>query len=90
MSYPIRVPKTFHPPEGRAIAAAFREAAGQIRGLAGQLRSTGGTLDSNWEGNSKNVFFGMFQQEPPDMENFASWLDSAAGEIESIVVTIYE
>jgi uncharacterized protein YukE len=85
-----RVPRTFTPPEAKEIAAQFRETAQRVREFASQLRSTGGTLEMSWEGISKNNFFMDFQPEPGNVEQYAAWLESQAGVIESMTVTIWE
>lgn len=86
----IRVPRTFVPPEAHKIAADFRRAARESRQLASQLRSVGGTLNSTWEGNSKNQFMGEFNPEPGNLDSYASYLEQCARNIEHIKVTIWE
>ncbi len=85
-----RVKRTFIPPEAPRIAAEFRKSANEVRMQAGRLRGVQGTLDSTWQGNSKNVFMGNFSSEPGNVESYASWLESKASEIENMTVTIWE
>jgi len=86
----IRVPRTFVPSEAYAIAAGFRAEAARVRGLSQQLSGIGGTLDSSWEGNAKNRFFGIFRPEPGNTESYAAWLDAQARNIERMTVTVWE
>ncbi len=86
----IRVPKRFIPKEAHAIAADFRSAAAQVRDVARQLDNTGGVLEGSWQGNSKETFMTNFRLAPGDLDNYATWLDKSASEIESIEVTIWE
>ena len=86
----IKVPNTFIPPEARQIAAAFRAAAAQVRAQASSLKGVGYTLNSSWEGNSKNNFMGDFSPEPGNVESYASWLEDRARDIEHMKVTVWE
>jgi WXG100 family type VII secretion target len=86
----IKKPKTFTPPEAYQIAAKFRRQASHVRGLARQLREVQSTLDSTWEGNSKNRFSSRYNPEISKMDSFAEWLEERAGHIEGITVTIWE
>lgn len=86
----VRRPKWIHPPEAGHIAAQFRAAAAQIRQQANQLRSTRGILESTWEGNAKNAFFGDFQSTPEAVDDYAAWLESRAQSIDSMTVEIFE
>jgi uncharacterized protein YukE len=90
MTHVIRVPRTFVPGEAHSIAAGFRSQAGRVRDLARQLRDVGGTLNTWWEGNAKNVFFSSFSSEPGNLENYASWLEDRARNIEGMTVTVWE
>jgi len=85
-----RVKKTFVPPEAPRIAAEFRKSANEVRIQASRLRGVQGTLDSTWQGNSKNVFMSGFSGEPGNVESYACWLESKANEIENMTVTIWE
>lgn len=57
---------------------------------ASRLRGVQGTLDSSWQGNSKNNFMSNFCSEPGNAESYASWLESRASEIENMTVTVWE
>jgi uncharacterized protein YukE len=90
MTHVIRVPRTFVPGEAHSIAAGFRSQAGRVRDLARQLRDVGGTLDTWWEGNAKNAFFGSFSSEPGNLDSYAAWLEDRAREIEGMTVTVWD
>lgn len=81
---------TFVPPEAAGIAGSFRSAASSVRGLAGDLNALRGSLDSSWQGNAKMAFMSKFNSMPGDLSSYASWLDSKAGEIESMTVSMWE
>lgn len=82
------VPKTFVPPEAHQIAAEFRKAASALRASSSSLNSIGNTLDMNWMGHSKDLFFDAFQGKPAQVQALAEWLDAQASVIENIHVTI--
>lgn len=86
----IRVPKTFVPKEAYVIAGNFRRAAGEARSLASQLQSVGNSLNSSWEGNSKNQFMQEFQSEPGNLLDYANYLEQCARTIERMTVTVWE
>lgn len=90
MSMLIRVPRTFVPKEAKIIASKFRQEANNIRSLANQLRNVQRTLNSTWEGKSKNNFMAEFNSEPSNLESYARWLDDQARNIESMTVTVWE
>jgi uncharacterized protein YukE len=83
------VAKTFVPPEAYEIAAQFRQAASDMRALSGDLSSIGTTLDPEWDGHSKELFFDKFRPQPPAVTSLADWLMQCANTIEHIHVTIY-
>ncbi len=86
----MRVAKTFVPPEAHSIAEQFRHAAHQLRESSGNLNSVGATLDSDWLGHSKELFFDQFRNQPSAINTMADWLLDRARYIESIQVTIWE
>lgn len=86
----MRVARTFIPPEAHTIAAQFRQAAHQLRASSGKLNSIGATLDSDWLGHSKELFFDQFRNQPSSVNALADWLMDRAQYIESIYVTIWE
>ncbi len=83
------VAKTFVPPEAHAIAEEFRRAANDLYSSSGNLNSIRATLDSNWLGQSKNLFFEAFANQPATVNSLAEWLMNSAHTIENIHVTIY-
>jgi uncharacterized protein YukE len=85
-----KVKRTIIPPEAPRIAAEFRKSATEVRMQASRLRGVQGTLDSTWQGNSKNNFMSNFCSEPGNAESYASWLESKASEIENMTVVIWE
>ena len=82
------VSKTFVPPEAHQIAADFRRAASALRTSSANLSSIGNTLDNNWMGHSKELFFDLFNGKPAQVQSLADWLDAEARVIENIHVTI--
>jgi uncharacterized protein YukE len=86
----IRVKRTIHPPEAKEIANKFRRAASEARKLAGQIQKIGSTLNSTWEGNSKESFMAEFTPEPGNLNSFADYLEECAQKIESIEVEIWD
>lgn len=85
----VRVPETFVPKEAHAMAANFRAKASEVRNLANQLRQVGSTLQSTWEGNSKNNFMGSFQPAPSELDTYAQWLEEKARQLDNFKVTIW-
>ena len=77
----LKVPKEAH-----EIAGQFDAMASQIREVAGRMRTTGGILEAEWEGNSANLFMGLFTPEFGNLESYANWLNERAGEIRNIKV----
>ena len=90
MRVPITVPKTIIPNEAHNIANQFRECAKNISDLSNQLKSSGATLDSNWEGLSKQHFFLEFSTLPKDIDNFSNWLNERANHIQNMKVIVWE
>lgn len=78
----VRKERWFVPPEAHTIAAQFRTQAGVIRDQATALRKAKSTLDSSWEGNSKNKFMAEFDPMPGNLDSYAAWLEQAANKIE--------
>ena len=83
------VARTFVPPEAHAIAEEFRRAANELCSSSGNLNSIRATLDGNWLGQSKNLFFEAFGNQPAAVNSLAEWLTNSANTIENIHVTIY-
>lgn len=83
------VAKSIIPPEAHEIARQFRQAANELRSSSGNLNSIGATLDSDWLGHSKELFFDLFRSQPSAVSSMADWLLNCANYIESIHVTIY-
>lgn len=86
----VTVPESIVPPEAYAIAAAFRREASRVRELSAKNRSTKGTLDSTWQGNSKNRFSGDYDPQISQLDSYANLLEENARQIESIRVTVYK
>ena len=86
----MRVAKTFVPPEAHAIAEQFRSAANQLRTSSESLNQIGATLDSNWSGHSKELFFDLYRNHPTAVNAMADWLLDRANYIENIHVTVWE
>lgn len=86
----IRVARTFVPPEAAQIAAEFNKAANDAINLSNQLSNISGTLESTWEGNSKNSFMGDFSPEPGNLRSYAQYLRNCAHQISQIRVTVWE
>ncbi len=83
------VARTFVPPEAHEIAQEFRRAAAQLRTSSSNLNSIRDTLDTNWLGHSKDLFFDEFANQPSRVNSLAESLMSDAQTIENIHVTIY-
>ncbi len=87
---PVRRSRTFVPAEAQAIAARWRGLATEIRDTAERLRSVGASLDSTWEGNSKQRFMAEFDAVPGNVAGCADLLESLATQVESITVTEWD
>lgn len=86
----VRVEKWFTPKEAHTIASQFRTQARVIREQANALRKERSTLDSSWEGNSRNNFMQLLDPVPGNLESFAQWLESQANKIENLKALKYE
>ena len=86
----IRVSRSFVPPEAHRIAASFDNAAREADRLAGQLSNVSNTLETTWEGNSKNNFMADFRSEPGNLHSYAAYLRKCAQQIREIRVTVWE
>ena len=85
----IRTSESIVPPEAHGIAASFRREAQRVRQLAASHRSIKGTLDTTWEGLSKNKFSGNFDPQIGQLDNYANMLEEKARQIENIHVTVW-
>lgn len=81
--------RSYDPPEGRAAATIFRNAANDLRSLANQVNSVRMNLQESWYGTAKNIFFENSSDTPKALNNHANVLDQLAGEAEK-PVTITE
>ena len=86
----IQTSESIVPSEAHSIAASFRREAQRVRDLAANHRSIKGTLDSTWEGNSKNRFSGDFDPQISQLDNYAGTLEEKARQIENIHVTVWK
>jgi uncharacterized protein YukE len=86
----IRESESIVPSEAHAIANSLRREAQRVRDLASHSRSIKGSLDSTWEGNSKNRFSNDFDPQITQLDNFANSLEEKARQIENIHVTIWK
>ena len=85
----IRTSESIIPSEAHAIAASFRREAQRVRDLAAKHRSIKGTLDSTWEGLSKNKFSGDFDPQISQLDNYVNTLEEKARQIENIHITVW-
>ena len=85
----VRVKHWFIPDEASTIASQFRSQARVIREQATALRKTKTTLDTSWEGNSKNKFMYEFDPMPGKLDSYSTWLENAATKIETTQAMVY-
>jgi uncharacterized protein YukE len=85
----ILVPEGIVPQEAHAIAASFRREANRVRELSAKNRNNKSTLDSTWQGNSKNRFSNDYDPQISQLEEYARALEEKARQIENIRVTVY-
>lgn len=74
------------PNEAHQIASVFEKKAVEVNELASRLEKIKNTLDSSWEGKSKNNFMATFE-DIPRLRAYASELNARAKEIRSISVS---
>jgi WXG100 family type VII secretion target len=87
---PVRRSRTFVPPEAHGIAARWRALAKEIREISNSLQSVSASLNSTWEGNSKQRFMAEFESSPGNVAGCADLLESLASQVESMTVTEWE
>jgi len=76
------------PPEAAQIAAQFERAADEIRSIAASLEGVRASLNPDWMGNAKNVFFSHYDPFLGDFKHFIQLLDQLASQARSIQVQV--
>ena len=85
-----RIKVYFIPPEAPEIAARFDSTANRVHDVLKEYRDCHRTLESNWQGNSANLYMELADPEARTLEDYARWLHQQADQIRSQKVYRWE
>lgn len=72
------------PEQVRQVGNQFKQASAQSDQMVNQLRNTINSLQGDWEGMTKERFYGEFQQWATSMTQFVQLLNQIGQQLEAI------
>lgn len=72
------------PEQVRQVSTQFKQASSQSEQMVGQLQNTINSLQGEWEGMTKERFYGEFQQWATSMRQFVQLLSQIGQQLDAI------
>ncbi|MBM4431433.1 MAG: WXG100 family type VII secretion target [Chloroflexi bacterium] len=72
------------PEQVRQVAGQFKQASGQSQEMVNRLSQTVNSLQPDWEGMTKERFYGDFQQWSTSMRQFVELLNNIGTQLDAI------
>lgn len=72
------------PDQVRGVAQQFKSASGESQGMVQKLQSAINSLESEWEGMTKQRFYQEFQQWQQTMSQFVELLNGIGQQLDAI------